>query len=116
MHETHTFSIMRADVEAFQKGVLGGFWQGTEVIQHLKGKNTETAGFIDVAESEGWELVPTVAGFANPCGRVTTDAFELHEMNLSQGCELSVESWMEFSLLCTVLWLLRRLMMLRAKS
>jgi len=107
---------MRADVEAFQKGVLGGFWQGTEVIQHLKGKNTETAGFIDVAESEGWELVPTVAGFANPCGRVTTDAFEFARDELVAGLR-TVSGKLDGVLLALHgARLLRRLMMLRAKS
>ena len=72
MHETNTFSVQPADLEAFRKMYLH---VGAEVPRALAGTNMETAGFIDVAGKYGWELVHTVAAFANPCGRVTDAAW-----------------------------------------
>src|SRR3712207_7651028 len=51
---------------------------GAEIPRALAGTNMETAGFIDVAEKYGWELVHTVATFANPCGRVDRKSTRLN--------------------------------------
>ena len=46
------------------------------IVAEMAGTNSETAGFMAAAEAHGWELIHTVAAFANPCGKVTDDAFE----------------------------------------
>jgi microcystin degradation protein MlrC len=74
MHETNTFSVQPADIPAFEK--LFCYRGADEIAEHLTGTNCETAGFMAAAEAHGWELIHTVAAFANPCGKVTDEAFE----------------------------------------
>ena len=79
MHETNTFSVRRTDRAAFERG--GVLWLEGDACLHegdgtLRGTNTESLGFIETAEREGWRLVPTVHGEANPSGRVTDDCFD----------------------------------------
>ena len=74
MHETNTFSVQPADIAAFEK--LFCYRGADEIIAHLTGTNSETAGFMAAAEAYGWDLIHTVATFANPCGKVTDEAFE----------------------------------------
>src|SRR6266702_7526566 len=38
--------------------------------------NVGLAGFVDIAEANGWELIPTIACGASPSAHVTRDAFE----------------------------------------
>src|SRR6266702_2025694 len=38
--------------------------------------NVGLAGFVDIAEANGWELIPTIACGASPSAHVTKDAFE----------------------------------------
>ncbi len=74
MHETNTFASVKTDIEAFERMIC---CRGPEeVVGHLAGTNTETAGYIDAAEAHGWELIHTVAAAANPLGLVTDGAFE----------------------------------------
>jgi microcystin degradation protein MlrC len=72
MHETNTFSHRETDTPAFR-----GFYcyEGPALIPALRGTANEVAGFVDVAEAEGWELVPTVATFATPGGAVSDRAW-----------------------------------------
>ncbi len=74
MHETNTFSVQPADIPAFEK--MFCFRGAEEIVREMTGTNSETAGFIAAAEAHDWELIHTVAAFANPCGKVTDDAFE----------------------------------------
>ena len=69
-HETNRFSVCPADRAAFQARC---FLTGDAVTSELRGTNTEIAGFIDVADAEGWELIPTVAAAAEPSGPVTAE-------------------------------------------
>ncbi|MCC7276632.1 MAG: M81 family metallopeptidase [Alphaproteobacteria bacterium] len=71
-HETNTFSVQKADVEDFAKLFC---YRGDEVPARLRGTNSEIAGFLDVAEREGWAVRHTVATFANPSGPVTDRAW-----------------------------------------
>src|SRR5437667_3404449 len=77
LHETNTFAPTKATYDAF---VHGGGWprmaQGANVLKTLRGINVGLAGFIEAAETEGWELVPTIFTAATPCAHVTEDAFE----------------------------------------
>ncbi|MBN34492.1 MAG: microcystin degradation protein MlrC [Rhodospirillaceae bacterium] len=74
MHETNTFATVKTDVAAFERIIC---CRGAdEIVGHLKDTNTETAGYIDVAEAHGWEQIHTVAAAANPLGLVTDETFE----------------------------------------
>lgn len=73
MHETNTFCRTPTDVDAFRRFFC---FEGDAVLSDLRGTNSEVAGFIDAAEAEGWDLVPTVACFATPSGPVTRAAWD----------------------------------------
>jgi microcystin degradation protein MlrC len=77
LHETNTFAPTKATFEAF---VHGGGWpamaRGADVLQVMRGINVGLAGFVEAAEANGWELVPTIACAATPSAHVTEDAFE----------------------------------------
>src|SRR3954470_7562115 len=76
LHETNTFAPTRASYDDF---VHGGGWPrmatGPDVLR-LRNINVGISGFIEAAEAQGWELVPTVSCGASPCAHVTEDAFE----------------------------------------
>ena len=76
LHETNTFAPTRATYDAF---VHGGGWpsmvRGNDVLT-IRNINVGLAGFIDAAEANGWELVPTIFAAATPSAHVTKDAYE----------------------------------------
>src|SRR5919106_2098040 len=77
LHETNTFAPTKATYEDF---VHGGGWpsmsHGADVLRVMRNINVGLAGFVDAAEAQGWELVPTIACGASPSAHVTKDAFE----------------------------------------
>ncbi len=77
LHETNTFAPTRATYADF---VHGGGWpamtHGAGVLKTMRNINVGLAGFIQAAEVNGWELVPTIAAAATPCAHVTRDAYE----------------------------------------
>ncbi|HEY0851198.1 MAG TPA: M81 family metallopeptidase [Bradyrhizobium sp.] len=77
LHETNTFAPTKASYDAF---VHGGGWPrmeiGANVFKTLRRINVGLAGFIEAAEAERWELVPTIFTAATPCAHVTVDAYE----------------------------------------
>jgi len=77
LHETNTFAPTKATYDDF---VHGGGWpsmtEGAEILMVMRKINVGLAGFIDAAETFGWELVPTIACAASPSAHVTKDAFE----------------------------------------
>ncbi|MET4478993.1 microcystin degradation protein MlrC [Bradyrhizobium sp. F1.13.3] len=77
LHETNTFAPTKATFADFQHG---GGWpamtQGPDVLKVMRRINVGLAGFVDRAETHGWELVPTIACGASPSAHVTRDAFE----------------------------------------
>lgn len=77
LHETNTFAPTKATYDDF---VHGGGWpsmtHGGDVLKVMRNINAGLAGFVETAEANGWELVPTVAAGATPSAHVTTDAFE----------------------------------------
>src|SRR5882724_8899766 len=77
LHDTNTFAPTKATYDAF---VHGGGWPrmevGGDVLETLRRINVGLAGFIEAAEAEGWELVPTIFAAATPSAHVTEDAFE----------------------------------------
>src|SRR5215471_2549859 len=77
LHETNTFAPTKATYNDF---VHGGGWpsmtEGTQVLRVMRRINTGLAGFVDAAEENGFELVPTISCGASPSAHVTRDAFE----------------------------------------
>ena len=76
LHETNTFAPTKATYEAF---LHGGGWPRLQVgadVLTVQRINLGLAGFIEVAEAEGWDLVPTIFAGATPSAHVTEDAFE----------------------------------------
>ncbi|MEZ5647742.1 MAG: M81 family metallopeptidase [Alphaproteobacteria bacterium] len=71
-HETNTFSIQPADIKAFEKLFCV---YATDVDRRFRDTNFEMAGFIDCAEKFGWNPVHTLVASANPCGKVTDEAW-----------------------------------------
>ena len=76
LHETNTFAPTKATYADF---VHGGGWPrmavGPDVLK-IRNINVGISGFIEAAEAQGWELVPTISCGASPCAHVTRDAFE----------------------------------------
>src|ERR1700749_3626273 len=77
LHETNTFAPTKATYADFEHG---GGWpgmvRGAGVIKKMHNINTGLAGFIDVANQHGWELVLTISCGASPSAHVTKDAYE----------------------------------------
>src|SRR4030081_3414141 len=77
LHETNTFAPTKAVYDAF---VQGGGWppmaMGAKLLEKMRNINVGMAGFVPAAETEGWELVPTIWCAASPSAHVTTDAYE----------------------------------------
>jgi microcystin degradation protein MlrC len=77
LHETNTFAPTKATYDDF---VHGGGWpamaQGPDVLKTMRNINVGLAGFVEQAEANGWETVPTISCGASPSAHVTRDAFE----------------------------------------
>ena len=77
LHETNTFAPTKATYQDF---VHGGGWpsmaHGADVLKVMCNINVGLAGFVEAAEANDWELVPTISAAASPSAHVTRDAFE----------------------------------------
>src|SRR6202023_2766667 len=49
---------------------------GADVLKIMRNINVGLAGFAEAAETQGWEMVPTISCGASPSAHVTRDAFE----------------------------------------
>jgi microcystin degradation protein MlrC len=77
LHETNTFAPTKASFDDF---VHGGGWPamalGADVLKTMRDINVGLAGFAAQAQTNGWELVPTLACGAGPSAHVISDAYE----------------------------------------
>jgi microcystin degradation protein MlrC len=77
LHETNTFAPTKATYDDF---VHGGGWpamaHGAGVLKTMRNINVGLAGFVEQAEANGWEMVPTISCGASPSAHVTRDAYE----------------------------------------
>ncbi|MFL6809241.1 MAG: M81 family metallopeptidase [Bradyrhizobium canariense] len=77
LHETNTFAPTKATYDDF---VHGGGWpalaQGADVLKVMRNINVGLAGFIQAAEAQRWQLIPTISCGASPSAHVTRDAYE----------------------------------------
>ena len=74
-HETNTFSPVPTDLARFSRGGDRPL-EGDELLVSYRGTGSCIAGFIDVAEEAGAEIVPSIAASAPPSGPVRTAAYE----------------------------------------
>ncbi len=72
-HESHSFSNVQTDLEAFRKVLL---IEGPEVLEQLRGTTSEMAGFILGAERFAFELVPTLWAWTVSTGPVQAATLE----------------------------------------
>jgi microcystin degradation protein MlrC len=77
LHETNTFAPTKATYDDF---VHGGGWPsmalGDDVLKVMRNINVGSAGFVETAEAQRWEMVPTISCAASPSAHVTKDAYE----------------------------------------
>lgn len=82
-HETNVFSSVPTDYAAF---VASGLSIGAEaIIANRAETNTEFGGFLRAATVQGFELLPILAVWATPSGKVTRDAAERLTRILTDG-------------------------------
>jgi microcystin degradation protein MlrC len=88
LHETNTFAPTKATYADF---VHGGGWPamaiGEGVLTTMRDINVGIAGFVEAAEANGWELIPTIFSAASPSAHVTEDAYERVAKVLTDGIE-----------------------------
>jgi microcystin degradation protein MlrC len=85
-HETNTFSALPTGLSEFADASLH---YGSDVVEDLRGTNPAVGGFLRVAETEGWDVTPTVAADATPGGAVTAEARETLLNEVLDGIERS---------------------------
>ncbi len=81
-HETHTFLSQTTGIADFAAMALH---VGAAAIAHNRGNGSPSAGFLEVAQSAGWEVVPTVQMAAMPGGLVEDAAIALFREHFMPG-------------------------------
>ncbi len=74
LHETSTFLPFPTKAADFERGF--GLFRDAAVADRFRGANMCIGGFFAAAESEGFEIVPLLWGFAYPSGVVARDDYE----------------------------------------
>ena len=72
-HETNTFSRVPASYEEFEKT---GILRGDEIVRQFRDSHSTNAGFLEAAETLGFEIVPLIYASTGPIGTITKDAFD----------------------------------------
>jgi len=72
-HETNTFSPVPTPYARFGSPEVP---TGKDVVHLFKGTGTGLGAFLDIAASEGMEMVTPIAGNANPSGKVEAAAYQ----------------------------------------
>ena len=79
-HETNTFSEVAADYAAFDgtsaEAPGGHILRGQEILDQFVGSNHIVAGYAQMAEELGYELVPLMHCETGPIGTITKDAYD----------------------------------------
>src|SRR6516164_4412422 len=73
-HETSTFAPASTTVREFETGL--GLFRGRAMLDHFRGTNNCTGGFIAGAERHGFELLPLLCTFAYPGGLIPRADYE----------------------------------------
>ena len=74
-HETNSFSPVPTDQASFA-GQRHGIVEAEEIINDFTGTKTGIGGFLEVGESEGWQMIGTVVASATPSANVAASAHE----------------------------------------
>mgnify|MGYP003313898239 FL=1 len=82
--ETNCFSPRLTGLTDFRSRY---FLKGAQLIDGLQGTQTEIGGFIEVLERADVTVVPTIAAWAMPGGRVEKDTYELLSQELLKSIE-----------------------------
>jgi microcystin degradation protein MlrC len=85
MHESNTFNRIRADQAAFAAQSLV---YGSMLLDEWRDAHHEMGGFIEAAQSEGFEPLPLAMAWATPSGPVTRDIFEEVLARIIEGLRL----------------------------
>lgn len=72
-HETNTFSPVVTDLDRF---MAWGGYVGEEAYKAYKGTGMPFGAYLDIAETEGHEVVTPIAAEAMPSGKVAAEAYE----------------------------------------
>ena len=59
-HETNVFSPLETPLSEWR------VMTGQEIVERSRGKKTAMGGFLEIAEKEGWEIIPTLYAGATP--------------------------------------------------
>ncbi|WP_321906074.1 M81 family metallopeptidase [Paraburkholderia tropica] len=81
VQESVTFVNVASTIEAFQATESSG----AAMLDRHRGANTPTAGFIDVCEAAGCELVPLLYAGAAAAGPTTDEAYEHYVQRIVDG-------------------------------
>jgi microcystin degradation protein MlrC len=73
LHESNTFNPLRTDRAAF---AAQGFATGAALCDEWRDAHHEVGGFLEAADTLGFEPVPLLMAWATPSGPVTDDAFD----------------------------------------
>src|SRR5262249_18822605 len=73
MHESNTFNPLRTDRAAFAAQSL---LFGDELVREWRDAHHEVGGFLEAAQTLGFEPVPLLMAWATPAGPVTADVFD----------------------------------------
>ncbi len=73
-HETSTFTPVETTWESYRERV--GYLTGQEIFDKFRGSNSIIGGYLDGAETFGFELIPTVCAHAYPSGPTPRDIFD----------------------------------------
>lgn len=74
LHESNTYSEARTGVTEFTRD---GLFRGDEILAEYSQGNNEITGYIEGAKEYGFDLYPTIVGWAVPSGRVTDEVLDL---------------------------------------
>ena len=73
-HETSTFTPVATTWESYRERV--GYLTGEEIFDKFRGTNSIIGGYLDGAETHGFELIPTVCAHAYPSGPTPREIFD----------------------------------------
>lgn len=72
-HESNTFKKGLTTLNNFEKGIL---LHDKDALDARRNTNTEISGFIDIAESENWDILHSISAQATPGAMVSKYAYE----------------------------------------
>ena len=71
-HETNVFSPIPTPLQAWKDR---GFALGQDIITKMRGTKSALGAFLEVAEQNGWEVIPTIATGATPSAPTDAETY-----------------------------------------